>query len=257
MQVKRSDRRKVIKMKARFSALLPLASLFVAAGCGDQGDLDVGDEARAVGAALSDYAANWDGYAEAFQVPGDDTDRVRLVLDEAGVGTLRFGEAELFPAPTAPEEKYPPIVGEGVNSQAALEQVEEYYLRSGFAYPVTGAQVTEHRLQFSVELARMMDPWCALVTIDVALDFVCGDDGYAAGFNEMGEQECTTGTPLQTPIDCNVAAQCNRCDCDGDTCVGADRGVLLFDATLTDEGNVLEGTLVTDQQERVTIRMTR
>jgi hypothetical protein len=250
---------KAATMNSRLSALLPLFSLLAATGCSDsdQGDLDVGDETRVLGAALYDYAANWDGYAEAYQVPGDRTDRVRLVLDEAGVGTLRFGEAELFPAPSQPEEKYPPVVGDEQNAEAALEQVWEYYLRSGFEYPVTGAQVTDQRLQLTVELSSMMDPWCALVTIDVAPDFICGDDGFSSGFDENGGYHCNTGTMLQTPIDCNVAAQCSQCDCDGATCVGRDRGVLLFDAALTENGNGLEGTLLTDQGERVTIRMTR
>lgn len=162
-----------------------------------------------------------------------------------------------FPAPSQPEDRHPPIVGEGEDPEAALERGFDDLLRSGFAYPVTGAQVTDQRLQLSVELSSMMDPWCALVTIDVAPDFTCGGHGYAAGFDENGEMQCHTGTRLQTPIDCNIANQCSQCDCDGDTCVAKDQGVLRFDAALTDEGNGLEGTLLTDEGERVTIRMTR
>ena len=245
-------------MNSRHSALLPLVSLLIATGCGDQGELDVGDETASIGSALSDYAADWDGYAEAYQVPGDGTDRVRLVLDEAGVGTLRLGEAELIPTPTAPEDTYPPSIGgEEEDPLAAIERAESFYLRAGFAYPVAGAQVTNDRLRFSIEPSSLMDPWCALVTEDVATDFTCGGHGFAAGIDENGEAQCTTGTKLNTPIDCDIAIQCGRCECEGDTCVGADRGEALFDAALTDDGKRLEGTLVTDDDQRVTVRMTR
>ena len=42
---------------------ISFACLALATACGDQDALDVGDESGNLGQSLSDYAAEWDGYA--------------------------------------------------------------------------------------------------------------------------------------------------------------------------------------------------
>src|SRR4051812_1872769 len=72
--------------------LLCALSLFsfvaVPACSNDSGSVDVG---RNVGSQLADYAASWDGYAEAY-VFDDGSDHVRIPLDAAGQGTLVVGD---------------------------------------------------------------------------------------------------------------------------------------------------------------------
>lgn len=234
---------------------LPLTFLCfgLAVACSDQGALDVGDETGKVGQALSDYAASWDGYAEAFDFPGDGDDRVRLTLDEQGEGLLRVGAEELFPAASDPNGMYPPTFG-GSNGAASPLGGSLQGLRSGFQYAVSGALVSGDRLKFQVALGQLMDSWCTLQSGEPVGDFRCGGSG---GFSYGEELGCFSGDGA-TPLDCDVAQQCTACECDADSCRGADREPPVeVDAALTDGGDTLEGTLVTPDNQRVIIRMTR
>ena len=87
--------------KTRLLCLLPLA--LVPAACSDGNPVDLGHRE----AQLSDYAATWDGYAEAYTFREGSSDRVRITLDATGVGTLEVGDAPLDPVPTDPEVGLP------------------------------------------------------------------------------------------------------------------------------------------------------
>jgi hypothetical protein len=233
------------------------AFLALTIACGDQGALDVGDETGNTGQALTDYAARWDGYAEAYAFPGDGEDRVRLTLDENGAGVIRFGEEALFAAANDPEGPYPPTFGTSEDLTAPFESRRG--LRSGFEFAVSGAAVSGERLQFKVSVGQIMDSWCALQTAEPAPGFTCGGDGYGASFDEGGEAVCHVGDGTDRRVDCDVAQQCQDCQCDGDSCRARndEYDQLTVDAALTDGGDTLEGTLITPGNGRVTIRMQR
>jgi hypothetical protein len=238
------------RMNKHFS--IPFAFLGMAVACGDQGALDVGDESGKTGQALSDYAASWDGYAEAFTFAGDGEDRVRLTLDEQGAGVLRVGEEALFPPATDPEGLYPPTFGVAQSAATPLGGSVRG-LRSGFGFSVNGAFVSGERLKFQVALGQLMDSWCALQAPEPVPGYTCGDGGY--GYSaQLG---CFGGDGVE--LDCNVAQQCEACECDAEACRAANLEweTLEVDAALTDAGDTLEGTLLTPNDERVTIRMTR
>jgi hypothetical protein len=243
-------------MKTIFTPQLgsTLAGLALLSACADQGALDVGSETAPLGQALSDYAAHWDGYAEAFAFSGDGTDRVRLTLDETGAGVLRVGQETLFPPATDPTGFYPPTF----DSPDAPFSTEFFTaslmgLRSGFEFAVSQASVSDRRLKFQVALGQIMDSWCMLQAPEPVPGFQCGGGG---GFS-AGSTTCFAPDG-QTPVDCNVASQCASCVCDAQSCRAAspDRNQVEVDAALDEAGDTLEGTLLTDQK-RVTIRMTR
>ena len=73
------------------------------------GAVNIGNT-TAVGSQLSDYAATWDGYAEATTF-SDGSDHVRLTIDASGQGSLVVGDSAPLPAPTDPTVGYPPGAG--------------------------------------------------------------------------------------------------------------------------------------------------
>jgi hypothetical protein len=230
---------------------IALACVGMSLACADQNALDVGDETSNLGQALADYAANWDGYTEAFSVPGDGEDRVRLTLDENGAGVIRFGEEALFPAATDPEGPYPltfPDHERPIGGVAAPRTG----LRSGFEFSVIGASVSGERLQFQTNVGEIMDSWCALQALEPFAGFKCGG---GSGYSTSDTGICWTG---EVAIDCDVAFQCSSCECDVASCQARRAGYDIdVDAALTDDGNTLEGTMLTTDGDRVTIRMTR
>ncbi len=216
--------------------------------CASQDSLDVGDEAATLGQALEDYAAEWDGYAEAFEFPGDGEDRVRMTLDENGAGRIRFGEEALFPTASDPNAFYPPTFSDMRRGDSLTG------MRTGFSFAVSNATVSGARLQLQIRLGQEMESWCALQTREPVPGFECGGNtGYAL---EQGSQLCFTGND-GTPIDCEVADQCRNCQCDEQECHAREGVSLELDSALTNDGNTLEGTLLTDAGDRVTMRMVR
>ena len=95
--------------------------LTLAAGCTASTKVDIGEGTAPppglLGASLIDYAGTWDGYAEAFTW-NDGSDRIRIMLDANGVGTIRLGNAPDFPPPD-PDRAYPAI-RENVHPMADL-----------------------------------------------------------------------------------------------------------------------------------------
>src|SRR5690606_33165960 len=116
--------------------------------------LDVGDEKAQLGQALTDYAAGWDGYAQAFVFAGDGADRVRLTIDQNGEGTIRFGEEELFGPATDPDGLYP--LTYPYEYEEVFEPVSFPEARSGVEYPIVDAQVENARLRFEFNPRHFM-----------------------------------------------------------------------------------------------------
>jgi hypothetical protein len=123
------------------------ATLFVAAAsCSDQGTVDIGHS----GEALSDYAASWVGYTEAYSVDPT-SDRIALTLDATGEGTLVLGDDPDL-SPCRPIRTSGPT--SGVNPL-------EFRLTAGVRYVVYDARVDASRLRISVNLRERYREWCA------------------------------------------------------------------------------------------------
>lgn len=247
-------------MSKRLLFAATTASLLAA--CGDASTLDIGDQKAQLGTTLTDYATQWDGYAQAFTFPGDETDRVRIDLDEEGNGTIRFGNEELFPAATDPDDWYPPTyLGDDLESGLNLAGV-----RSGFAFPIVGAVVHEARLKFEFDPDALMQSWCALQANAPFESFTCSSElGFAIEWSKLPTEEPACSyqygdPPTLIQISCPRAVQCySTCSCDESGCSATRSDNARFDAVLTDEGAILEGTLVIPSLDnaRVTVVMSQ
>ena len=138
----------------RSIATLLLSALIPAAyGCSDGGAVNIGNTQK-IGAQLSDYAATWDGYAQAFAF-SDGTDHVRLTIDSNGHGTLQVGDAAGPPLPTDPHVGYPPA--------SALGTVTSPFPGiTGFPYSLHAARIDADRIQVGVDLNEIYSAWRAL-----------------------------------------------------------------------------------------------
>lgn len=228
--------------------------------CGEPNVLDVGDEKGQLGEALTDYAAGWDGYAQAFAFGGDETDRVRLTLDQNGEGTIRFGEEELFAPATDPDALHPPTYPPEYAEIVVFEPTSDPDARSGFEYPIIGAQVEDARLRFEFNPRHFMESWCQLQADSLLPEWTCGSGGWSSSLVD-GEFECAYHDEDANfySVPCHRAAQCQACTCDEDTCHARTDDVIRFDGVLSDDGQTLTGTLLMwgDPGERITIVLTQ
>jgi len=241
-------------------------------GCSGSGSkVDIGDTS-AVGAKLSDYAATWDGYAQAYSFWSNGSDRVRLTIDDQGHGNLRVGGGELLPAPTNPDEFTPANITE-------LPQWSD--LVEGGLYPAHLAQVQAGRIQFGINPWDLEAAWCALQTsypltnggvtiVDGGppqehYDYACLPDYTAASTGS----DCTyTDDAKQThPVSCAKLWLClgvTACACTSAGCTGreltyassANQYPDEFDAALDASGHTLTGTLNLNGN-RITVVMQR
>ena len=240
-----------------------LAQVAIATLACSSDPVDIGDTGK-TGDELSDYAASWEGYAEAYEFDSA-SDALRIVLDENGNGTFEVGDAPALPPPSDPEVGYPPA---GTSSQTNPQPADGLF--SGFAYTVLGATVEERRLRFSVYPYEIYREWCELQTpvLDEANStpersfYECvpnTQQTYRAG-------QCTFVNPdtgEDEPIDCGKLGLCSTggaCYCTANDCsipdVSEYRGAIVeVDAALEEDGDELEGTLTVDGN--VTIRLTR
>lgn len=241
---------------ARNSLALVVALAVGAVGCSSDSDVDIGDGQTAshTGEALTDYAAVWDGYAVAYTF-ADGSDKVRLVVDAEGNGTLTVGDP--LPPPTYEAGSAPPAVANIV---------------PGFAFPVQSAKVEAARLRFGVGLNDAIEPWCE------AQPPVPFDPSYPDVYACMREfavlQDDNHCQALDTGevVNCDARIYCSYvCECTAESCrVGGNPAAnathgsgsplpearATFDAALADEGNVLEGRLVV-MTERIDVRFQR
>src|SRR5262245_45499583 len=128
-------------MKPRLLLLVPIAVV----ACSDGAPIDIGHDQPQ----LSDFAAHWDGYAEAYTFVEDSSDRVRLTLDANGVGTIQVGDDPLFPPSTDPD------VGPAVAQGGPF--------RNGYLYPVHDVVVEGSRIRFGIDAGEIYADWCAIV----------------------------------------------------------------------------------------------
>jgi hypothetical protein len=241
----------------KLTALAAFTSM--AAACSGGGTVDIG---RTAGAKLSDYAASWDGYAEAYAFDSTGSDRVRLTLDENGQGTVRFGDADLLAPPTDPNAGYPPGYDPAIvdvnNPSPSLPAV-------GFAYPVVNTSVESSRIRLDADTRELFRGWCAIQP-PVANDGFSTGYGCVANLGFGGDaggcyQVASDGT-THVAIDCDKLGLCMNqtlCSCTASACslapLAADYGIQL-DGALEMASGDLVGTLVL-HGTRVTVRLQR
>ncbi len=257
----------------RLSTLVVLLGAAGIPACsGSSGKVNIGNTA-VIGSQLSDYAATWDGYAEAYTFTPDGSDRVRLTIGTDGQGTLEVGNTALWPAPTDPNVGYPP--GE---SSAEPMAPHSNQLSEGFLYPVYAAQVQADRIQVGVNPGDLYSAWCALLTPSVSYETTVTPDGGApmqvSGIVDGGVvtpyYRCLPNVPASytpgvgcalmnpdqttTPVDCGKYALCNMamvCQCAASGCtsnqIAAGTPVAQYpielDGALDATGTMLTGTL--------------
>jgi hypothetical protein len=237
--------------------------LWSALACSDGGNVDIGTN---TGANLSDYAASWDGHAEAYTFPGTTSDRVRLTLDANGHGHLQFGDAQLLPPATDPNVGYPP--GADLTFAPLVSGSE---VRDGFEYPVYGVRVETNRVRFGVWSRDLYAGWCSLQTMTYAIDgggvYTCLPPSPGGTIEGGTGMECALLDASRTPeaFDCLKLALCETvgvCTCSATGCAPepapADDTLfpVTFDGALDPGGTTLVGTLVLNV-DRVTVRLQR
>jgi hypothetical protein len=241
-------------------------------GCGDQHDVDIGGS----GSLISDYAAHWEGYAEAYTFR-DGSDRIRLTLDQAGNGTLEVGDSAALPPATDPTVGYP-TTGWDFSTNAFLSR-----LAPGFQYSIYGAHVETQRIRLGADFHDLWATWCPMQTPYCQN---CGQTPMPAAIYECAPiptysdpiaHDCRGATDTGTgevPIDCAKQVLCNTpppctdctespavCSCNATSCaipaVANGNYPVKIDGALEAGGNRLVGTLVVNDGTRFTVRLTR
>jgi hypothetical protein len=221
------------------------------------------------GSSLVDYVARWDGYAEAFTFR-DGSDRVRLVLNPNGQGTLQVGDAPMAPAVTDPALGPPGVWDLPTNYSFAN-------LNPGFLYPLYAPNVEAKRIRLGANYHDAWSDWCQLQTpvFSTRLDgYACSPDltiGDASGCfytdgatGTLVKMDCLKDSFCHMPSPCSCAATPMLCACTAGGCATPDTSTatggffVKIDAALEDDGASLVGTLAIDDiSQRYTIRLTR
>jgi len=269
-----------------------LVALLCGAGaplaCSGGGAVNIGNT-EVAGSQLSDYAASWDGYAEAYTFRPDGSDRVRLSIDANGQGTFRVGNATtLLAPPTDPNVGYPP----GISALGANDGPREDFL-----YPIHAANVQEARIQLGINAGDLFAAWCVLQTPipyyetttvdDAGTSYTVGgasDAGTVSTFygclpNVGGMEQlnpatgrpanCTLNEPdgSSAPVDCDKFYLCTMafaCACTASGCTSppmpadatAAQYPIELDGALDTTGKILAGTLALGGQ-RIAVHLTR
>jgi len=228
-------------------------------GCSGGGSVDIGNT-QAVGAQLSDYAASWDGYAQAYTFSPDGSDRVRLTIDASGHGNLQIGNAALLPTPTDPNVGFPTGISSSTGNVVLVE---------GFLYPTYAAQVQADRVQVGIDPGDLEATWCTLQTPIASTSTSVSRLPDAGGttttiYNCLPNLGFTFGPPSNCsvvvpggqsdPVDCDKLYLCDQafvCDCTASACTTrnvatgtpANQYPVELDAALDATGTTLTGTL--------------
>lgn len=248
--------------------IVSAASLVAGAGAcgGEPPRVDLGSNV----AKLSDYAASWDGYAEAEKFPTGNSDRVRLLLDATGAGTLEVGEGAPLPVPTQAEGGY---LTDGV--MHAQEDIALF--RDGFKYPVHAARVDAGRIRLGIDPLEIFGAWCAfappVTNSGVPSGYSCAAEGGGFSFDPMVcdyQYTDANGVHQMITVDCGIYLTCigrNPCTCSATSCgphviegdVGdPDAYPIVIDGAIDATGSSVTGTLAIKDggtTERITIRL--
>jgi hypothetical protein len=244
------------------------AVLLALAGCSEEGP----GTTVYTGNQISDYVAEWDGYAEAFTFD-DGSDRVRLRVFADGHGDIRVGDMGLLPHPVDPS---------AAPWNWARGSVTGTQLRPGFLYPIYEPRVESARIRVGADYRDLSQEWCEAQTPYFVGDYTASGHGclpdpaqynlFISGDGSCSVTDSATGQPLSVgcvpvllctqPPPCDAAtAACTiyACTCDASSCGARDAGYpIRIDAALETEGTKLVGTFATsDGYTRYAIRLTR
>lgn len=248
--------------KAPHIFLGTLALTMAACGQGSPGN------GQTSGYTLVDYVARWDGYAEAFTFR-DGSDRIRLVLDANGQGTLEVGNEPAAPPVTDPALGPPGVWDLPTNYSFAN-------LNPGFRYPLYAPNVEAKRIRLSADYHDAWREWCGMQTpvyseqlgsYACAPDLTIGDDTgcfYTDGASgSLVQMDCLKADFCHMPSPCSCAStpmlcQCTASGCEAPRTTSAGAVFVKIDAALEDDGASLVGTLAIDDiGQRYTIRLMR
>ncbi len=258
--------------KSRLNLLIWAAMLGAAGtGCSSQGPVTIGDQASStqVKTGLAAFAANWDGYIEAYTF-SDGSDRVRIAVAEDGTGTIRFGNADLLPTPTDPNVKFPPD----------FPMCSDCYLASllpdvwdGFQFTLNNVRVDTDRLRATGANQEIFGAWCKLQTSHHNItsggypEYTCSGCAGQRSSDATLSDTCSVPSPCPnyTLVDaavpfvpglCEREALCmgsggtvlqevkQTCMCDANGCsIGTPDQNIILDAALADAQATLSGTL--------------
>lgn len=234
-------------------------------GCASAKTHDIGDDDVAtLGLELSDYAAQWSGYAEAFTFidynGAESTDAIELNIDSEGQGYLRVGSGLPFPPVTDPNSfPQPNDLGSGGGFNGSTDTS---VVVSGRDYPVYDAAVETRRLKLWVAPTDFYADWCALQTAfatgDPDMPYNCVPPASVA-YNENEDGTCSADDN-ETSFSCGAINGCHSnqlCECSETECGARHGPKVQLDAALDDGGNTLEGTLLIGYSQRIVVRMTK
>ena len=251
-----------------------LVALLCGAGaplaCSGGGAVNIGNTETA-GAELSDYAATWDGYVEAFNFWPDGSDHVRLTIAANGQGTLQIGDAALLAPPTDPNVGYPPGGYSTWVPFTGTGRVSE--LVQGFQYPIHAATVQADRIQLGVDPNDLYTDWCPLETPfpfgDPPGYYTCINIASGTMISSNWDGTCTVTMPDQTTqvVDClkvdlcmppSTACNCTATGCTANTVPAGgspSQYAVELDGAMDGTGATLTATLTL--ADRVTVVLTK
>lgn len=219
--------------------------------CAEDKTVDLGnDRIITIGAALSDYAGSWEGYAEAYTF-SDGSETVRFDVDDSGQGTLRVGDA---PAISLPAD---------ISRDVAHRYLSP--LSPGFVHPFSGARVDGNRVRATFAVADMFDAACAAIT---PKHTVAGPLCAAVGPQLVPIDQKADGNPCvvnssssMEEYRCPEALCFDVCSCTEAACQAGKNASnsnpdVTIDGALADDGNTFAGTLAFDYK-RIAVRLTR
>ena len=229
---------------------------------------------------LAAYAANWDGYIQAYKFP-DGSDRVRLTVNEDGTGTIRFGNSELLPKPSDPKVKFPPNFPKCMDCllQPADPATWDGHtplpgVWDGFSFTLNAVHVNVDRLQATAAAKEIYKDWCQLQSsrhflnnsVDSYSCATCNSWGADSTLSDLcvvpSDSSCpslvgsssipsgtTTTSPCEREVLCTGSPSTGgeveqTCYCDANGCgIGNPAQSIVLDAALSEAQDTVTGTL--------------
>ncbi|WP_437685656.1 hypothetical protein [Sorangium sp. So ce176] len=165
-------------------------------------------------------------------VTGSGPERVELVLDANGQGTLLFGEPTDLPPITDPDEVY--LTNREANDAHDIFGLEHLKIHPGFKYSVVAESGHGSEMSFHIWIMEVWEGWCAAQTpVSSPYSRHC----YACMVDEGGYSFITSGSVCEAPagcyagrsldeeklVDCGRLELCalpnyNVCNCTADEC---------------------------------------
>lgn len=227
-----------------------VAAIAAISGCSDD-PVSLGGAVAVDRSALTSYAAVWEGYVEAHTFRSG-SDRVRLVLNEDGQGTLTLGEGVPRPMPTDADDPFPDL------ESIFVEMLLTDKFHEGVEHEIASTLVEDDRLRAHTEPTNIYgDAACALQT---PVEPACEQEGcpYTCSSTQPGgyihrDGRCFAAAD-DTEVSCAKEDLCRLvCECTSSECFARSPGApIVLDGALDEAGTQLVGSLDTH-----TVRLTR